>query len=205
MAFKFVNIWRAYLTGILAPTDTLLPVTAASEEALCAALGSTDYTYLSLRDGVNVELVKATCVGGAIEIERAQGGTQAHAFAKGSCAAFEITDEGLRAMICETNCDCDKVKLAAGETWGEVAEGIAWQHTMYFTGTQPLTLTQITTPPGVTFDTSKLTQGLLTVKGPISGSFTGIPIISFAVAGCSGSTVVVEETLNVCAAPGAAA
>ena len=34
MAFKFVNIWRTYLTGILAPTDTLLPVTAASEEAL---------------------------------------------------------------------------------------------------------------------------------------------------------------------------
>ena len=189
----------------MALTDTILPVNSASTTALCQALGSEDYTYLSIRDGVNVEIVKATCVAEMIEIERAQGGTAAFTFAKGSCAAVEVTEEGLQALVCETNCDCEKVKLAAGETWGEVAEGVAWQHTMFFTGTQPLTYTAITTPPGVTVDTSKLTQGLLTVKGPIASTFTGIPIISFAVAGCSGSTVVVEETLDVCAAPGAAA
>lgn len=93
----------------------ILPVSSASESKLCAALGETGHTYLTIKSPTGNEIVKATCVDGDIVIERAQGGTSAQTHSTGRCACFVVNKPILDDYIEEAMLGGCKPKVVSGD------------------------------------------------------------------------------------------
>lgn len=199
MAYVMINNWTSVLTAVLSNVATVLPVTAAKANELATLLGA-NQTTLYVRDGVYTEIVRATAAAGVVTVVRAQEGTTARAFAAGSCARADLTSAGLAELICSSNCACDPVDLKAGENIEQPHLNVAWNHSWFFTGTQPLVVTTISKPAWLTVDTSKIGQGLLTVTGTANVGTSAE--LSLAVAGCNSSVELIEETLTICSPTG---
>lgn len=199
--YVMINNWTATLSASLPAAATILPVSAAAATDLGTLLGSNE-TTLFIRDGVYAEVVRATVSAGNVVIVRAQEGTTARVFASGACARAELSAAGLAELICSSNCGCDPVDLRAGETIEQPHYNAAWNHTWYFTGTNPLTVTVIAKPAWLTVDTSQIGVGLLSVSG--TPNVTADGKLSLSVTGCNGSVEIIEETLTICSPTGIA-
>ena len=95
--FITVDGWQARVTGLLA-TSTVLPLAPGVADTLCDRLGA-GHTWLTLRSAWGFEIVKASCDGGAVAIQRAQEGTTA--ISGDVCAAFEWTAPAVREFVQE--------------------------------------------------------------------------------------------------------
>ena len=104
MAAKFATGWAATLTDDLSTSGTFLPLRVSRVEKLCAILGAEDHTYLVLSNGVDVEVVRATCpAGNRIVIERSDAPI---AVPEGACVRFEVTEELLADFVTPNNAIC---------------------------------------------------------------------------------------------------
>lgn len=65
-----------------------------------------DYTYLTIYDGVNREVVKAYKDAGEVLIQRGQNGTTASTFPPGACAKFEINSAWIEDFVCQLPAEC---------------------------------------------------------------------------------------------------
>ena len=108
MGYQWLNGFKTKLSGRLDKTDGILPV--EDTQSLAAKLGS-GHTYLTLTDGLNTEIVKASTFGNEVKIVRAQGGTEAKTFANGTCVKWEATKMGIEETVCSADFECQsKVK-----------------------------------------------------------------------------------------------
>lgn len=98
MAFVPVYGFIADTIAAISAGAGVIPVDPAIASTLAAKLAG-GFTYASLSDGVDYEIVKITSVSSAnLVVVRAQDGTTAAAFPKGSCLRFIWTAEGILAI-----------------------------------------------------------------------------------------------------------
>lgn len=104
MPMVFLDNLCVTLTDKLTSSSTALSLSASDTAKLCEALG-TNFSYLTLSTPLGVEVIRVSCSGGSIAVQRAQGGTSAVAAAKGSCLCFKVNklvlDNYLPAEYCE--------------------------------------------------------------------------------------------------------
>lgn len=188
--------FTASLTERLDKDARVLPLSHKDEAALKAQVPEGNYTLLTLRDPVGAEIVKVEHTCDALLVTRAQDGTTAKTFPKGSCIRFEMTPAVVKELICthdccEGNCPCVPVK-AAGVVLPEATKNIPWHGSAVFSGDLPMALAVTGAPDWVT---SSLGPNFVTLSGtpPAAGEF----VISVAATNCSGEVAVQQGKLTV--------
>ena len=84
--------------------DRDLPVFEEHLATLRNKLGTNGYTYLQVRDGTNIEIVKVSASNGTLLVTRGQENTTATAFPKGSCVEWKLTTSAVRDIVCQMDC-----------------------------------------------------------------------------------------------------
>jgi hypothetical protein len=98
MSFVSIPGFNTALVGAVSSGAGLLPIDPSVAAIFAAQLGG-NYTYASLSDGVNYEIVRINSVSSAnLAVTRAQDGTTASAFPSGACIRYVWTTEGIIAI-----------------------------------------------------------------------------------------------------------
>lgn len=185
--------FRSYLTGKLLPEHTDLPIDKSSMGVLVSKLGEGNYTYLTISDDRYYEIIKATLVCGNIILDRGVDGTTPRTFPCNAVVSFEIVPAVIRYMICNetcVECDCEPVKFA-GSVLPQIKEGVAWEGSVVFAGSTPMTLGITNAPKWM-----KVTAGVNYLK------LSGVPTssakvnISVGASNCGGELETVPLTLE---------
>jgi hypothetical protein len=101
MIYVGLNEFSAQLNAPLTATDSILPI--ANAQDLSTALGS-NYTYLTLKNGVSFEIVRAEAFGNQVRIYRAEEGTIALNFGVGACVIWKMTVQSVKDICCQNEC-----------------------------------------------------------------------------------------------------
>lgn len=104
MTIKELAGYSQKLTGKLESDAISLPLDTTSLLAALPEVG--DYTYLTLDDGVSMEVVKVYNDANEILIERGQGGTSSSSFPIGTCMKFRITGVWIEDFVCSMPAEC---------------------------------------------------------------------------------------------------
>lgn len=88
----------------LADIDTDIPIADDKIALLLSGVPEGSHTYLSICDGVNTEIAKASNVYGKIVFERGQELTSAHTFPVGSVIEHIMTPSAIREIVCQMDC-----------------------------------------------------------------------------------------------------
>lgn len=91
----------ARLTDNLARTDRHLPIDDTGYRLLLSSLADGDYSFLEIRDGNAIEVVKATNVCGKLVIDRGAERTKSHAFRCSTGVYFTQTMQGVKDTVCQ--------------------------------------------------------------------------------------------------------
>ena len=91
-------------TGKLADIDTDLPIADDKLSIMLTNLPEGAHTYLSVCDGFNTEIIKATNMYGRINVERGQELTEARTFPVGSVIEYIMTPTAIREIVCQMDC-----------------------------------------------------------------------------------------------------
>ena len=85
-------------------TATDLPIFEEHLSKLRSVLGASGYTYLQIKDGTNVEIVKVQSNNGNLSVVRGLEQTTPTTFPKGSCIMWAMTSSAVRDIVCQMNC-----------------------------------------------------------------------------------------------------
>lgn len=88
----------------LADIDTDIPIADDKLAILLSKIPEGAHTYLSIYDGTNTEVVKASNVYGKISLERGQELTESHTFPIGSVIEHVMTPTAIREIVCQMDC-----------------------------------------------------------------------------------------------------
>ncbi|ETD72778.1 hypothetical protein V757_02230 [Pelistega indica] len=107
-ASQFVAItgFRTHLNSTLARFDKQLPIDISP--TLKESLKTANFTFMTIRNQVDTEVVKVYLFDNKVLIERGQDGTKATAFPKGSCVDADPTWAGIKELICSYECCEDR-------------------------------------------------------------------------------------------------
>lgn len=132
MPVKYTNNAAALIT---ADIDAVVTEVLVDDVSLFPTLGVSDYMYLTLLTGANLEIVKVTDITGlTLTIERAQDDTTALAFVAGERAELRVTTAMLKDAILEAatsaQADADAAEAArdvaiASAAAALISEGLA--------------------------------------------------------------------------------
>lgn len=106
--YLWLHGYRCKLSRRLNKEDGILPIVDTQKLGSLLNLG---FSYLTINDGVNTEVVKVERFGNDIKITRGTNGTEPQSFPPSSCVFWEITKSGIYHALCdeEFNC-CDDEK-----------------------------------------------------------------------------------------------
>ena len=186
--------FQTALTDKLLIGDTDLPIPAADAAALSTLLGD-GHVFLTIQDQVGTEVVKVSGACGAFVVLRAQDGTAALNFPKGSCVAFRITPAVVKDLVCNTSCcdtDCcvDVAVAAGGLPNGAV--NVPYSATIVFSGTVPMQIAVAGTPAWMT-----ATVGTNYVRFAGTPTTTQAVTVSVAATNCGGAVVTAPASFSV--------
>lgn len=189
----------ATLTGKLMDTDQFLNLNPNSMMQLMSQMEEGDYTYLTISDRLNTEIVKATktCFEGGVMIERGQGDTEPRHFPFGSCVTFEVTTPVVKDLICNYEC-CDgpcvcEGVAGAGITMPTGIVGVPYTGTAIFTGDTPMTLTAKGFPAW-----AEIFIGANYIRVSGVPNAVGTYEVGVAATNCHGTAIAIQsDTLNV--------
>lgn len=122
MAAKTMSGYSGKLTAVLESTDRVLPINNASD-ILARLTDDGDFTTVLIQDTVGYEVVKVINHRGSLAIDRGLSGTKAKRFPVGSCVMFAVTDEFLKATVCETDC-CENGVAQTDEVTSPLAKRV---------------------------------------------------------------------------------
>jgi hypothetical protein len=111
MAVKFANLASSTLSGAITNSATSITVSDASS---FPTLGSGDYFYASLGEGVGSEIVKVTAIStNTLTVTRGQDGTSAQAWSSGTVIALRVVAAALDdiASQAQTAADTESVSI----------------------------------------------------------------------------------------------
>lgn len=101
---KELTGYSQVLTDKLDSNSITLPV---DNEYLLAALPEVgDFTYLTIDDGMNIEVVRAYNDAGEILIQRGYGDSNPTSFPAGSCVSFKINGAWIADFVCSLPKEC---------------------------------------------------------------------------------------------------
>lgn len=134
-------------------TDVYLPLSESAKADLLTLLDNEDkYVFLTLKDEVNLETVKATVSGDTIILERGLEGTEAVLHPLGTCVVSvsptimaAIKDMVCNYQCCEGGCAVEPVAFDSAYLPASYV-GKAWGGILRFTGSSPMKL-GIANPP----------------------------------------------------------
>lgn len=92
------------LTDKFEATDTDLPIFDEHLAKLQNVLGSAGYTYLQIKDGTNIEIIKVQETNGNLSVTRGLEQTTPTTFPKGSCVMWVLTSSAVRDIVCQMDC-----------------------------------------------------------------------------------------------------
>ena len=103
---KYVQVvdFISNLTEKYTKDDRDLPIFPEHLALLANKLGNGGYTYLQLRDGTNIEIIKVSANNGNLLVTRGQEITKATTFPKGSCIEWKLTTSAVRDIVCQMDC-----------------------------------------------------------------------------------------------------
>lgn len=103
-ASRFVPITgvNTTLESKLGRLDKQLPIPLTPTQRKLLAGGA--FTFLTISNDVDMEVVKAYLFDDKLLIERGQDGTDATAFPAGSCVTSQPTWAGIKELICTLDC-----------------------------------------------------------------------------------------------------
>lgn len=102
--FVPITMTNLSLTQTLPRTATQLPVELSP--TLRDLLAGGAFTYMTISNAVDIEVVKVYLFDGKLLMERGIDGTEPTAFPKGSCVDTRPTWAGISELICTLDC-CD--------------------------------------------------------------------------------------------------
>ena len=102
--YKQIVDFISNLTEKYEDTATDLPIFEEHLSKLRAVLGTSGYTYLQIKDGTNVEIVKVQANNGNLSVVRGLEQTSATTFPKGSCITWVMTSSAVRDIVCQMDC-----------------------------------------------------------------------------------------------------
>ena len=123
--FVEIDGFISILDKELSPSDRFIPFKNPypyfedEYEYLLSKLEDGDWTYLEIRDGNAIEIVRLENICEVLILDRGQEGTKPLAFKCGSIITFALTEQGVKDLICQMeDKDCEetemKYKSAAG-------------------------------------------------------------------------------------------
>ena len=134
-------------------TDVYLPLSESAKADLLTLLDNEDkYVFLTLKDEVNLETVKATVSGDTIILERGLEGTEAVLHPLGTCvvSVSPTIMAAIKNMVCNYQCcegGCAVEPVAFDSAYLPASYvGKAWEGILRFTGSSPMKL-GIANPP----------------------------------------------------------
>ena len=185
----------------LEATDVYLPLHESAKADLLALLDNEDkYVYLTLKDEVNIETVKASVRGDVIMLERGLEGTTAVLHPMGTCVSSTsptiiaaIKDFICNYQCCESGCAVEPIEFDSAYLPASYV-GKAWEGILRFSGSSPMKL-GIANPPawmtvvqvkneiqmsGTPTDAGQLSLGAFGVNGDGTNSVTKEVILTVA-------------------------
>lgn len=136
------DVFQAYTANSMEATDVYLPLSSEAATDLGKILSEDGaYTYLTLKDNVSVETVKAYAENGYIILCRGLGGTTAVKHPFGTCvtSVSPTVAQVIKDLVCCSN--ADNTELTIKSSLGGGTKGEAYTGWIYCTGTKPLTIT----------------------------------------------------------------
>lgn len=107
---QWLHGFTAKLTAPLKASDGMIQISKKNELFPKLANG---YSYLTLSDGVETEIVKIEQFGDELKITRGQEGTEPKTFPVGTCVKWEVTKSSVLSITQEVeknktmeDCDC---------------------------------------------------------------------------------------------------
>lgn len=92
------------LTDKFEATDTDLPIFEEHLAKLRNVLGTAGYTFLQIKDGTNIEIIKVKETNGNLSVTRGLEQTTPTTFPKGSCVMWVLTSSAVRDIVCQMDC-----------------------------------------------------------------------------------------------------
>ena len=89
-------------------TDTDLPIYEEHLSKLRNRLSVSGYTYLTISDGTNLEIIKVQSANGYLSVVRGLEQTTPHTFPKGSVVKWAMTSSAVRDIVCQMDCCPDE-------------------------------------------------------------------------------------------------
>lgn len=154
--------FQAYLAAPLQPTDVTLTLAQPAYADLLKLLDDPkSYTYLSIKDDVEFETVKAYARGGYIVIDRGQAGTKPARLAFAACVStltptavaviHGVLEDALGECAWHYNPFADGGKLGIAFTdLPEGKVGVPWVGRIVLSGTLPVDIDVTGAPPWMT-------------------------------------------------------
>lgn len=194
------EFFSAYTSEKLEATDTYLPLSEGAKADLVTLLtGEDKYIYLTLKDEVNIETVRASYEGGLILLERGLEGTTAILHPLGTCVTAvsptimaAIKDLICNYQCCEGGCTVEPVSFESAYLPAAYI-GKEWAGILRFGGSSPMQLGIANTPAWMTVTQVKnelQLSGTPTEAGTLS-------LGAFGVNGDGTNTVTKEVILTV--------
>lgn len=101
---KELTGYSQVLTSKLDKADIVLPV--GGDYLIEALPEAGDYTYLTIDDGVNIEVVRVYNDAGEILVQRGYGDSNPTSFPAGSCVSFKINGAWIADFVCSLPKEC---------------------------------------------------------------------------------------------------
>ena len=168
------DIFQAYTSNSMEASDVYLPLSSEAATDLARILAEDgSYTYLTLKDNVNYETVKAYAQNGYIILCRGLGGTTATKHPYGTCVTgvSPTIAQVIKDLLCCSNSDEAELTIKASLAGG--TKGEAYTGWIYCTGTPTLTIT-VTGVPSWGTVTKKDNMVMITGTPTASGTSTVI-------------------------------
>lgn len=195
------DYFSAYLTEKIAANETHLPLCDAARADLVNILGDDGYTFLTIKDDVNIETVKVRNDHGVLLLERrGLEGTKAVAHPENSCVLSvqptvmaAVKDLICNYDCCADDCPCDPVTTAFySEKPATAKVGAQWAYAVSFNGTPPLQCGVSAVPSGIT---AKSTGNTIVFSG--TPAKAGTYSIAVSATNCAGKVFTEIFTLTV--------
>lgn len=108
----YINLagFAARLSDNITEKSRHLPLATEDYNFLLGQLDDGDHSFLEIRDGNTIEVVRVTNTCDAIVIDRGAEQTRPMAFRCGTGVLFTLTMQGVKDMVCQmTDVDCERI------------------------------------------------------------------------------------------------
>jgi len=185
--------FSATLNDTLTKDSGFLPLRDNDRNRLLSIIPENDEMFLTIKDGLHTEWIRAENQCGTIVLTRGIAGSEARKFPRGSCVLFETSLPLIQWLICNYDCcvdmDCPCIEIEnAGVVFPAARVNYPWEGSAIFKGDLPITFGITGMPSWMTAE-----QGANYVRLYGTPNGAGTYTISIAGTNCSGKYVAIQS------------